>query len=83
MTLAPLSQQCQRIIALQEQICEALDDAECSWAEAVGCMGFALSVLLDQQEDERMRVAMAAEVGKRLINGAWSRGSFGEPERMQ
>jgi hypothetical protein len=83
MTGPALSQQCQRIIALQEQLTELIDDSECAWGEAVGCMGFALSVLLDRHEDEAMRVAMAAEVGTRLIRGALARGSFEERERMQ
>jgi hypothetical protein len=81
MTLAPLSQQCRRIIALQEDLTEAIDCAECSWAEAVGCVGFALAELLHRHESEAMRVAMAQQVAQRLVAGAW--GSFGEPERMQ
>lgn len=83
MNTAPLSQQCRRIVALQQELCATLDDSDCTWGEAVSCVGFALSVLLDRHPDEGERVAMAAEVGKRLINGAWTRGSFGERETMQ
>ena len=83
MTGPALSQQCARIIALQQQLTEAIDDSECLWGEAVGCVGFALSVLLDRHEDEAVRVAMAQRVAEHLVAGAWSRGSFGEPERMQ
>lgn len=83
MTQPPLTRQCQRIIALQEQLTEAIDDSDCQWGEAVGCVGFALAVLIDAHEEQAVRVAMAQRVANKLIAGAWTRGSFGEPERMQ
>jgi hypothetical protein len=83
MTQPPLSQQCRRIIALQQDLCAAIDESECQWGEAVGCVGFALGMLLDRHEDDAVRVAMAQRVAEHLMSGAWTRGSFGEPERMQ
>jgi hypothetical protein len=83
MTLAPLSQQCARIVALQQQLTEVIDDSDCQWGEAIGCVGFALAVLIDAHEEQAVRVAMAVRVANKLIAGAWTRGSFGEPERMQ
>ena len=83
MTLAPLSQQCARIVALRQTLTDAIDDSDCSWPEAVGCVGFALGMLLDRHEDDAVRVAMAQRVAEHLISGAWTRGSLRERERMQ
>jgi hypothetical protein len=83
MTLAPLSQQCRRIIALQEQLTDVIGESECSWAETVGAVGFALAVVIDCHEEQALRVAMAQRVADKLVAGAWMRGSFGERERMQ
>lgn len=83
MTGPALSLQCQRIIALQEQLTDVIDDAECSWAETVGCVGFALTVLIAKHASEAMRVRMAQECASRLLVGAVMRGTFGVTETMQ
>jgi hypothetical protein len=74
---------CERITALQRQLAEVLADTDCSWAEMIGAVGFALAVIIDGHEDEAMRVAMAQRVADKLLAGAWMRGSLGIPERMQ
>jgi hypothetical protein len=74
---------CERITTLQRQLAEVLAETDCSWVEVVGAVGFTLAVLIDMKDDDALRVGMAVRVADKLLAGAWVRGSFGIPERMQ
>jgi predicted RNA methylase len=72
-----------RILNLQYLLGEAIEDAGCSWGETACAIGFALAVVIDINECDRERVAMARQIAAKLMLAAEARGTLGIAERMQ